>query len=211
VPVPEKIADEVYRRLRHAIVRGTLRPNEPLVETELAERLQVSRTPVRESLHRLAADGLIESRRRRWLVYEHTAEEIRKIYEVRAALESHAARLACRRGTDEQLATVADARVELHTADGPASGDGVELNERFHDLIIDAAGNDRLAELIRSNRVYFFNYRIAAQYTSEDRAGYARQHHELIDAVTARDADRAERLAREHIEHALDLILTKLH
>ena len=203
----EKIADDVYRRLRQDIIRGVLRPNESLVETELAERLSVSRTPVRETLHRLAADGLIVSHRRRWQVYEHSNEEIRQIYEVRAALESYAARLACARGTDELFQALAEAQNE--PADTSTQGH-VEHNERFHDQIVNAAGNDRLAAQIRGNRLYFFNYRLAALYTADDVAEYARQHAELVKAVAARDADRAERLTREHIEHALNLILTKL-
>jgi DNA-binding GntR family transcriptional regulator len=207
--VNEKIADDVYRRLRRDIIRGVLRPNESLVETELAERLNVSRTPVRETLHRLAADGLIVSHRRRWHVYEHSREEIRQIYEVRAALEGYAARLACQRGSDAAITAVADAQTEPEPE--PSTQGHVEQNERFHDLIVAAAGNDRLAAQIRGNRLYFFNYRIAAAYAPEDVAEYARQHAGLVAAVTDRDADRAERLTRDHIDHALNLILTKLH
>lgn len=214
----EKIADDVYRRLRRDIIRGVLRPNESLVETELAERLNVSRTPVRETLHRLASDGLIVSHRRRWHVYEHSRAEIRQIYEVRAALEGYAARLACERGGDDAIKAVADAQTEAAAPRPETSTRGpeaatqahVEQNERFHDLIVAAAGNERLAAQIRGNRLYFFNYRIAAAYTTDDIAEYARQHAELVAAVTDRDADRAERLTREHIDHALNLILTKL-
>src|SRR3954471_15798899 len=86
--------DSVYEQLRSEIVRGQLRPNERLIEAELAERLQVSRTPIREGLQRLAADGLVASRLRGWIVYEHTLDQIRDIYETRAALEGFAARLA---------------------------------------------------------------------------------------------------------------------
>src|SRR5207344_499138 len=64
----------VYERLRSEIVRGELRPNERLIEAEIADRLKVSRTPVRESLQRLAADGLVVSRRRGWVVYEHSMD-----------------------------------------------------------------------------------------------------------------------------------------
>lgn len=206
--VNEKFADDVYRRLRQDIIRGVVRPNEALVETELAKRLNVSRTPVRETLHRLAADGLIVSRRRRWHVYEHSHEEIRQIYEVRAALEGYAARLACRRGTEAQFQALADARDEPEET---SAHEHVEHNERFHDLIVVAAGNDRLAAQIRGNRLYFFNYRLATLYSPDDVGEYARQHTELVKAVTSRDADRAERLTHEHIDHALNLILTKLH
>ena len=87
-------SEEVYALLRAEITDGVIPPGSPLVEDEIASRLGVSRTPVRESIQRLAVDGLVESRRRRWVVHLHTAEEVAAIYDVRAALESHAARLA---------------------------------------------------------------------------------------------------------------------
>src|SRR5436190_22723903 len=93
------LTEAIYEQLRSEIVRGQLRPNERLVEAEIAERLQVSRTPVRESLQRLAADGLVVSRRRGWVVYEHTIDQIRDIYETRIALEGYATRLAAERAT----------------------------------------------------------------------------------------------------------------
>src|SRR5690242_1294185 len=74
------LADGVYQRLRSAIVRGDLRPNERLVEADLAVWLEVSRTPVRECLQRLAAERLVVNRRRGWIVQEHTVEDIREIY-----------------------------------------------------------------------------------------------------------------------------------
>src|SRR5579859_8257976 len=99
-------AAEVYEELRQAIVEGRIRPNERLIELELARALNVSRTPVRESILQLVADGLVVSRRRGWVVREHSPEEIREIYEVRAALEGFAANLAAVRATDEQLAEI---------------------------------------------------------------------------------------------------------
>lgn len=202
-------ASRVYDQLRWDIVHGVLRPNEPLFEAELAERLDVSRTPVRESLQRLAADGLIVLHRRRWHVYEHTAEEVREIYEVRACQEGYAARLACERASDEQLDEIAGAR-ELATAvTDPA--ERVANNDTFHTLVNRAAGNKRLAELIDRTRLYHFNQRLAALYTDDDLAASSRQHLELIDAVTRRDGDRAERIVREHVQAALDLVLKKLY
>lgn len=210
----QKIADDVYRRLRGEIIRGELRPNEPLVETDLAARLAVSRTPVRESLHKLAADGMIVSRRRRWFVYEHSRAEIREIYDIRAALEGYAARLACLRGNDEQIGALMAAKAELagsNSANDGVGDDQVVHNERFHDLVVAAAGNERLTALVQRNRLYFFNYRIASLYTAADVAEYHRQHLALLEAIGARDADRAERLTREHVDHALELIVTRLY
>jgi DNA-binding GntR family transcriptional regulator len=190
------IRPDVYDQIRWDIVHGVLRPNEALVETDLAERLGVSRTPVRESLLRLAANGLIISRRRRWYVYEHTADEIKEIYEVRAANEGYAARLCCERASDDQLQAIASA----HTAVNRASAEErVSANDAFHDQINNACGNQRLIKLITENRLFHFNLRLAAAYTPEELERSSEQHTELVAAVLARDGDRAEAVVRTHV------------
>lgn len=199
------LTDSTYRRLREDILLGRLRPNEMLVEEELAEQLQVSRTPVRESLQRLAHDGLITSRRRRWMVYEHTIDEIREIYEIRAALEGYAARLAAQRASGEELAAlVALAR----TRPLGEMGDEVmvERNEAFHEAITRAAGNARLAELIQRTRLYYFNRQLAPRYHGTPLRESQEQHLALVHALEARDPDRAEMIVREHVLHALHVI-----
>lgn len=207
---PTSLADDVYWTLRREIIHGGLRPNVPLVEADIAEWLKVSRTPVRESMQRLAADGLIISRRRRWFVYEHSREEIIELYEIRAALEGYAARLASQRATDEQLEQISQCRTATLPDDGEQR-ERVVVNEQFHDLVIAAANNHRLAQLIERNRLFHFNYRIASLYTPADLEVSSRQHLELLQAVCARDGDTAERVARHHIEHSLKLILDKLY
>lgn len=201
---PAMLADDVYAALRRDIIRGTLRPNEPLVEVDIADRLDVSRTPVRESMQRLADEGLIVSRRRRWYVYEHTRAEVIEIYEARAALEGYAARLAVSRGTDEQLRALRDA-AQVH------SDSQVEANDLFHGALIDAAGNSRIAALIERNRQFHFNYRVASSYSADDIKQWRREHQRIAAAVCAHDADAAENLTREHVDHALALILDRIH
>ncbi|WP_180927507.1 GntR family transcriptional regulator [Streptomyces sp. AJS327] len=203
--------EEIYWQLRQEIVHGTLRPNEALVEADIAERLNVSRTPVRESMQRLAADGLIASRRRRWFVHEFSPEEVAEIYEARAALEGYAARLAVQRATEDQRARILACREDATlVADGLPTRDRVEVNERFHSLVTAAANNARLANLIERNRSFYFNYQVAALYSTEDLAESSRQHSDLIEAVCAGEADLAERIVREHIAHALSVIVKKL-
>lgn len=203
--------DEVYRRLRQEIVRGDLLPREALSEVAIADRLAVSRTPVRESLHRLASEGLIVSQRRRWIVYAHSKTEISDIYEVRAALESYAARLAAVRATDEELRNIIVLRSDQAQTDSVTGGEPrVDFNTHLHDSIVGLAHNPALLRQIRANRLYFFNRTVAGLYTAEDLVQSAAQHDELIDAVCRRDRDHAERVARQHIEYALDLIMHRL-
>jgi DNA-binding GntR family transcriptional regulator len=203
------LADAVYRDLRLEILRGLLRPNAAVVESEVAERLQVSRTPVRESIQRLAAEGFIVSRRRRWYVYEHTESEIVEIYEARAALESYASRLAAERASAPVVQQV------RHLAQPPPPGrvltgiEQVEANDRFHDLILVAADNRRIRSLIEGNRQFHFNFRIADSYTAEEVDAWHAEHARIAEAIAARDGELAEALSREHVLRALKIILTK--
>jgi DNA-binding GntR family transcriptional regulator len=202
---------EVYEELRRAIVEGRIRPNERLIETELAERLSVSRTPIRESIQRLAADGLVESRRRGWVVREHSAQEIREIYEVRAALEGFAARLAAERATDEMLARISAIHANyIESVEHTSRDHMVQHNDDFHDAIIAAAGNSRLAEQIRRSRDYYVIHRITGFLNDEEVRTSLAGHQDLIDALVARDPDKAEYVARINVLAGLSKTLARL-
>jgi DNA-binding GntR family transcriptional regulator len=206
------LATAAYHRLREGILRGDLRPNARLVETELAGWLDVSRTPLREALARLASDGLVESRRRGWIVREHTAREVGEIHEVRAALEGVAALLACQRASDAQIQHIVDFHHAQNRAklEMPASDYLVEYNDAFHEAVVAAAGNERLRDFIRRNREFFFSYRIARLYSEEEARNSLNGHDEVVEALVARDGERAERAMRQHIFEARDVIISKL-
>jgi len=200
------LTDHVYHQIRNEILFGRLKPNELLVESDIAARLNVSRTPVRETLQRLVSDGLVVSHRRRWLVYGHEPSEIREIYETRMALEGFAARLASERATDHQVGEIAAA---MRVLEGPSSrGEArVVANGVFHDLIISAANNGHLAEEIQRSRRYYFNIGAASEYTPADITISQQQHVDLLSAIQEHDGDRAEAMCRDHISRALSLIL----
>lgn len=202
---------EIYEELRRAIVEGQIRPNERLIEAELAERLSVSRTPVRESIQRLAADGLVESRRRAWVVREQSAQEIREIYEVRAALEGYAARLAAERATDDTLKDIAAIHSDnVRALEQSTREHMVQHNDEFHDAIIAAAGNTRLAEQIRRSREYYVVHRISGFLNDQDVRASLAGHQELIEALLARDPDKAESIARANVLSGLQKTLARL-
>ena len=205
---PVNLTTEVYERLRQAIVEGSIRPNERLIEADLAARLEVSRTPVRESMLRLAGDGLIIAHRRGWIVREHSAEEIREVYEVRAGLEGFAARLAAERATDSELATINAIHQEyVDKVNTESRGHLVEHNDEFHNAVIAAAKNSALAELIRRNSQYYFIHRISGFLTDEEVRASIAGHEELVQALLARDPDLAERAARLRVLDGLAKVL----
>jgi DNA-binding GntR family transcriptional regulator len=208
---PSNRTTEVYEQLRQAIVEGSIRPNERLIESDLAERLDVSRTPVRESMLRLAGDGLIISHRRGWVVREHSADEIREVFEVRAALEGFAAGLAAQRATDSELKAIeAIHQNYIDSIQGSSRGHLVAHNDAFHEAIIAAARNQLLAEQIHRNGQYYFIHRIAGFLSDEEVHTSIEGHEELVRALTARDPVLSEQVARDRVFDGLEKVLNRI-
>ncbi|MDP2411515.1 MAG: GntR family transcriptional regulator [Pseudolabrys sp.] len=189
----------VYEWLRVAIVTGEMRPNEHLIEADLAQRLAVSRTPIRESLQRLADGGLIVPRKRGWAVREYTSQEFIENSEVRAGLEGYATRLATMRATDEQIAEISaihEHRLQIKVVDEKSR---VDTNRNFHDAIIAAAQNKRLTDAIYRSGQFYFNVPLARLTTEEEMKAGNADHQRIIDAMIRRDGAVAESAMREHI------------
>jgi DNA-binding GntR family transcriptional regulator len=202
------LASEVYEELRKSIVEGSIRPNERLIEADLAAMLQVSRTPIRESMLRLAGDGLIVPHKRGWIVREHSQQEIREVYEIRAALEGFAAGLAAQRATDEELAGIkAIHQAYIDTVSDESRGLLVEHNDAFHNAVIAAAKNNLLAEQIHRNSQYYFIHRISGFLTDDEVRGSIAGHESVVQALVARDADLAESTARALVLEGLAKVL----
>jgi DNA-binding GntR family transcriptional regulator len=204
------LTEEAHRRIRSDIIEGRIRPNVHLVANDLAQQLEISRTPIREALQLLASEGLVVATRRGFVVREHSPEEIRYIYEVRAALEAMAARLAAERATDSQIAALE--RLGAHTKAAAESPRDVivDLNDAFHEAIMLAAGNPRLQNINSRNSEHFFNYNIAKLYSHEEAALAIAEHDRMLGAVMRRHGDDAADAAREHVMNALEVTLQKL-
>jgi DNA-binding GntR family transcriptional regulator len=201
---------ETHRRLRTDIIEGRIRPNTHLVASDLAERLEISRTPVREALQLLASEGLVEATKRGFVVREHTSDEIRQIYEVRAALEEMAARIVAERATAAQIRAIEKIGAHRRSAVDDARSVIVDLNDAFHDAIMEAAGNPRMAMLNQRNSEHFFNYKIAKLYTQDEALDAVDEHAEIMKAIKRHDPDAAGAAARQHVLVALEIMLGKL-
>jgi DNA-binding GntR family transcriptional regulator len=208
-PVHGSLSDTVYAAVHHRIVTGAYRPNERLVETEIAADLGASRTPVREALVRLIKDGLAVRSRHGLMVREFTLPEVREIYEVRAALEGFAARLAAERVSPEALENLGETLQHHARAWQDEALDRarvVETNAAFHDAVLAASGNARMRALASGNQSYFFNVEAAA-VTSDDGLVVALDEHQLIyDAIRKGDGDEAEAIVRGHVMAGLRVI-----
>jgi DNA-binding GntR family transcriptional regulator len=197
------LGEAVFRSLCQALRVGVYRPGDRLREEEVAERLQVSRTPVREALGRLLAKGLVEPAGGRGLVVRSLGTaEVFELYAMREILEGAAARLAAQHASQSEIDALVDLENAFETrADDPA--EMARLNQAFHEIIFRSARNRYLDSALQElqDGIALLG---ATTFSIGDRPSTAAEEHRaLIDAIAARDADQAESRARAHIREAL--------
>lgn len=206
------LADAAYAELRSAIVGGRLSPGAAVVETELAQMLGVSRTPVREALLRLELEGyLVRQAGGRLVVHAYTRKEILDMFLVRETLEGHAARMAASRISDaelEELEGILDEDVEAfrhHRIDQLAV-----LNDRIHGLIIEASRNRTLRELVGDLRERGHGLALFAVGGGQDQHRFVEEHTAMGRLLREGDGESLEALMRAHVRHARDMLLDGL-
>ena len=197
-PLRSLVSDE----LRRLVVTGELPPGSRIVEDRLAERLGVSRNPVREALQALAAEGFVEILPRRGaVVAQITAEQAEDLFDVRTALEPLAARLAARRADADGTARLREVLERAREATDQGELDLLAAyNTEFHSLVVELSGNDYLGLLVApmSRRVQWVFRTSAAT-----RAPHSwTEHEELLRAIASGDEEYAEAVARSHVAAA---------
>lgn len=201
--------EEIYERLRRAIVIGELRPNEPLIEASIAEQLGVSRTPVRECLQRLAAAGLVVPRKRGWAVREFAETHVIERAEIRAALEGYATFLAAVRADQRDLDRIAEIHEDRLTIAANDEAKRVTTNRAFHDAIIAACNNACLSDAIYGLGQFYFSGSMARRSTAHDLKLGNQDHACILEALLRRDGEGAERAMRQHIYRTFDVYITR--
>jgi len=202
------IDDHGYRALRDAIVSGDLLPSERLVEEDLSRRLGIGRAAVRMALVRLEHDGLVEHERHRGArVRRVSEEEAVEILEVRAALESLAARRAAERATAQDVrdlrAILAEMRAHRERGDLMAVSDA---NAALHRRILEISGHEtarRLSGTLMS-QIVRFQYRTVLLPGRSDRS--LREHTAIVQSIAAANGDMAERAMRRHLSQVADAL-----
>lgn len=198
-----------YDRLLDDIRSGQLAPGARLREVDLAERLGISRTPVREAIRLLEADGLVEHLPRQGASLRRLSyAEVMELYEMRAVLEGTAARLAARAASDLELRELAEINTEMTSAKAPS--DMSRLNRQFHAALTNAAKNRYLQRAIASMERTLLILGPSTLYDPARAQAAAREHAELLDALHARDGAQAEALMHVHIEAAHRIRLRQL-
>ncbi len=194
-----------YRSIRDQILSGEQAGGEWLRESDLAAEIGVSRTPVREALRRLEADGLVRHERNRGAQVQSWAfKDLENVYAIRSRLEPWGSALAATSGQADlgELKGLADEMDRVAAAEELDVDLLTKLNAQFHDAILIASGNVRLRSLLTTLVQVPFVWRTFAHYTPDELGRSLAHHHELIDALRAQDATWAESVMRAHIHSA---------
>ena len=193
--------DFAYNAIRDAIVNGRYNAGDRVRENEIAVSMGTSRTPVRDALRRLEAEGLLVAAPRRGLVVTQLNEhQLADLFAVRAALASLAARLAAEHATPIEVATMRDVLKREGSTGSKDLPSLLRTNNVFHQLVYRAARNPYLNQVLRSLETSLALVPGRTFLGSNSPALAVRQHRELVDAIEARDPDRAETCARVHME-----------
>lgn len=199
--------ESTYEKLRNGIVSGDYPPGTHLVETSLAESLDLSRTPIREALSRLEQDGLVERGSRGLQVRQRSSAEILEIFEVRIVLEGTAARLAAERHTEVDRIRIQGHLGKLDANQGAAPSALAGINREFHRSIWHASHNRALIDMLERLSIHLFRY----PFTTYEVPGRAEssflEHKELAGAIIDRDSEKAARLASHHMTVARNIRL----
>lgn len=202
---PRNASDHAYRLIRAQILSGERAGGDWLREGDLADSIGVSRTPVREALRRLTAEGLVRYARNRGVqVAAWTAEDLDEIFSLRSVLEPWACRLAAASASVdvEELARLAH---DMDSAAGDSGADVdqiTELNNRFHRLILEGSKNRRLGSVVSSVVQVPLVWQTFSHYSDGDLRRSLAHHHELVAALAAGDPDWAESVMRSHVRAA---------
>lgn len=202
----------VFETLREAIIKGTLKPGERMMEIQMAEELGVSRTPVREAIRKLELDGFVVMIPRKGAyVAGISMKDIADVFEIRTALEGLAAGLAAERATDEELEHLE--RLLVKIAECIEANDFktlIALDTEFHDTLYKACRNERLIKIVSNLMEQIQRFRTTS-LASPGRSKFAlEEHKKIVEAVSDRNTELARALASEHIENAENSMLDTL-
>ncbi len=197
------LRDVVFNTLRQAILKGELEPGERLMEIQLAERLGVSRTPIREAIRKLELEGLVLMIPRKGAEVARISEKsLRDVLELRRSLEELAIELACQRMTEEEIDELEQAQKAFREAvDGKDVMLMAETDEKYHEIIYQGTKNSRLVQILNNLREQMYRYRLEYIKDADKRQILLIEHDNIVKAVRGRRVAEAKAAMREHIDN----------
>ena len=206
------LRDVVFKTLRKAILTGKLKPGERLMEVHLANRLGVSRTPIREAIRKLELEGLVIMIPRRGAeVAQITEKSLQDVLEVRRSLDALSVELACDRISQEELARLKEAceHFEKVTRTGDAS-EIAKADVDLHDIIVEATGNQRLQQLVNNLAEQMYRYRFVYIKDTAKHQKLIEEHQIIYESILSGNKERAADAARTHIDNQEQSIINQI-
>lgn len=195
------LRDVVFNTLREAILKGELKPGERLMELQLAAKLGVSRTPIREAIRMLEQEGLAVTVPRKGAeVAKMTEKDMEDVLQIREALDELAAARACERISEDELAEL---RRTMHEFEEYTKSGNLkmiaEADVRFHDIIYHATGNSKLVNMLNNLREQMYRYRVEYLKDEKNYPILIKEHSEIVDGLSGKDRDRVTAAMHRHV------------
>lgn len=207
------LRDVVFNTLRKAILTGELKPGERLMEIHLANRLGVSRTPIREAIRKLELEGLVKMIPRRGAeVAQITEKSLKDVLEVRRALDALCAELACGRITEAEEAQLATACEEFEKATKTKDATVIAMADvALHDIIVAATGNQRLVQLVNNLAEQMYRYRFEYIKDESQHERLIEEHRMIYESIVKKDSAAAAEAAKVHIDNQEKSIMRQIY
>lgn len=206
------LRDVVFKTLRQGILTGELKPGERLMEIHLANKLGVSRTPIREAIRKLELEGLVTMIPRRGAeVAQITEKSMKDVLEVRKVLDDLSVELACERITEEEKELLKNACVDFEEA--VKTGDFAKIAKTdvaFHDIIVTATRNIRLSQMVNNLAEQMYRYRFEYIKDSSQHARLVQEHEKICQGIIAGDKKRALEAIEKHIDNQEIAVLKQI-
>jgi len=206
------LRDVVFKTLRQGILTGELKPGERLMEIHLANKLGVSRTPIREAIRKLELEGLVTMIPRRGAeVAQITEKSMKDVLEVRKVLDNLSVELACDRITEEEKELLQNACVDFE--DAVKTGDFsmiAKTDVAFHDIIVAATRNIRLSQMVNNLAEQMYRYRFEYIKDSSQHSRLVQEHKEICSGIVNGDKEKALEAIEAHIDNQEIAVLNQI-
>ena len=206
------LRDVVFNTLRDSILKGEMKPGERLMEIHLANKLGVSRTPIREAIRKLELEGLVTMIPRRGAeVAQITAKSLRDVLEVRQALDALAMELACERISEEEIGKLRQACDNF--AEITKTQDAVQIAQadvELHDIIVQGSRNEKLAQMVSNLSQQMYRYRLEYIKDVSQHGRLIEEHEEIYRCISSRDKNAGAKAIKMHIYNQEQSILNQI-
>jgi len=205
----ELLNQKVYRVLKEAIVKGFLEPGTKLLENKIAEKMQVSRTPVREAMQKLLAEGYVKTTPNQTIVVTKVSpEDIKEVLQIRGVLEGLAARIAAKKISRQEIDELENvvAQMSLHVTKENLSS-YCKVDDEFHDLILNICGNKWIIQIRDNLGSFIYRSRIKSLSVPGRLKRSLEEHRKIMESLKKHNSEEADRLSQIHMENTVINIL----